>query len=113
MQPKAIKRVFAALVGLTLVAATSAHGVINIQNLGASARSAALGNSFVAVADNADAVFANPAGLVSFLSGESGMAKLRPDHSLFVKRGWDIDARRIKGAADLAKNLARIAAEAA
>jgi transcription-repair coupling factor (superfamily II helicase) len=57
--------------------------------------------------------YANPAGLVAFLSGESGMAKLRPDHTLFVKRGWDEESRRIKGANDLAKNLARIAAEAA
>ena len=55
--------------------------------------------------------FANPAGLVTFLSGEGGMAKLRPDHTLFVKRGWDTEARRIKGANDLAKNLARIAHE--
>ncbi len=57
--------------------------------------------------------YANPAGLVAFLSGENGMAKLRPDHTLFVKRGWDEESRRIKGANDLAKNLARIAAEAA
>ena len=57
-----IKLLVISVVGF-MVAATSAHGVINIQNLGASARSAALGNSFVAVADNADAVFANPAGL--------------------------------------------------
>jgi hypothetical protein len=39
--------------------------VVNIQSLGASARSAALGNAFVAVADNGDAVFANPAGLAT------------------------------------------------
>jgi transcription-repair coupling factor (superfamily II helicase) len=57
--------------------------------------------------------FANPAGLVSFLSSENGMAKLRPDHSLFVKRNWDTDRRRIKGATDLARNLARMAKEAA
>jgi transcription-repair coupling factor (superfamily II helicase) len=57
--------------------------------------------------------FANPAGLVSFLSAENGMAKLRPDHSLFVKRNWDTDRRRIKGATDLARNLARKAKEAA
>ncbi|MCY4605963.1 MAG: hypothetical protein OXE49_17165, partial [Gemmatimonadetes bacterium] len=33
------------------------------QNVGSGARAQGLGNSFVAVADNADAVFANPAGL--------------------------------------------------
>ncbi len=43
--------------------AWSAEAVVNIQHLGAGARSAALGNSFVAVADNGDALFANPAGL--------------------------------------------------
>ncbi len=56
------------LVGpLTVIAAlalvSTADAVVNIQSLGASARSAALGNAFVAVADNGDAVFANPAGL--------------------------------------------------
>ena len=39
------------------------EGVVNIQNVGSGARAQGLGNSFVAVADNADAVFANPAGL--------------------------------------------------
>ncbi|MFH1568947.1 MAG: hypothetical protein ABIL09_13195, partial [Gemmatimonadota bacterium] len=42
---------------------SSAGAVANIQNLGAGARSASLGNAFVAVADNGDAVFYNPAGL--------------------------------------------------
>jgi hypothetical protein len=42
---------------------TGADAVVNIQNVGAGARSAALGNSYVAIADDADAVFANPAGL--------------------------------------------------
>ena len=43
--------------------ATASEGVVNIQNVGSGARAQGLGNSFVAVADNADAVFANPAGL--------------------------------------------------
>ena len=45
--------------------ATTADAVVNIQSLGASARSAALGNAFVAIADDGDAVFANPAGLAT------------------------------------------------
>jgi len=55
--------------GISTVAAVllcsviAAGAVVNIQNVGAGARSAALGNSFVAVADDADAVFENPAGL--------------------------------------------------
>jgi hypothetical protein len=52
-----------AIIGANIGLATSADAVVNIQSLGASARSAALGNAFVAVADNGDAVFANPAGL--------------------------------------------------
>ena len=51
----------AAVLGL----APAAEAVVNIQSLGASARSSALGNAFVAVADNGDAVFANPAGLAT------------------------------------------------
>ena len=54
----------AAVVVLGVLAlASESEAVANIQNLGAGARSAALGNAFVAVADNGDAVFANPAGL--------------------------------------------------
>jgi len=60
MQPN--MRTLVAL-GILAVGAWSAEGVVNIQHLGAGARSAALGNSFVAVADNGDALFSNPAGL--------------------------------------------------
>lgn len=45
------------------VLATSSAGFVNIQTFDSGARSLGLGNSFVAVADNTDAVFANPAGL--------------------------------------------------
>ncbi len=55
-------RMFSVLVGLLLIVQSS-EGVVNIQNVGSGARAQGLGNSFVAVADNADAVFANPAGL--------------------------------------------------
>lgn len=54
---------FFAIASAITVLATTAHAVVNIQNIGAGARSASLGNAFVAVADNGDAVFANPAGL--------------------------------------------------
>ena len=49
----------------TFVVTESAEAVVNIQNIGAGARSTALGNAFVAVADNGDAVFANPAGVAA------------------------------------------------
>ena len=59
---KSLKMLSVVLVGLLFVAQSS-EGVVNIQNVGSGARAQGLGNSFVAVADNADAVFANPAGL--------------------------------------------------
>lgn len=43
--------------------ATSSAGFVNIQNIDSGVRSLGLGNSLVAVADNSDAVFINPAGL--------------------------------------------------
>ncbi|MEE3334773.1 MAG: hypothetical protein VX255_00145, partial [Candidatus Latescibacterota bacterium] len=52
-----------ALPAVISLSATEAGAIVNIQSLGASARSSALGNAYVAVADNGDAVFANPAGL--------------------------------------------------
>ena len=55
-------RLFAIASAITVLA-TTAQAVVNIQNIGAGARSASLGNAFVAVADNGDAVFANPSGL--------------------------------------------------
>ena len=60
---KTKKYLLIALVAMVCVA-FSAEAVVNIQNVGAGARSMALGNSFVAVADNPDAVFENPAGLM-------------------------------------------------
>jgi hypothetical protein len=52
-----------ATVAAVLGFCAAADAVVNIQNVGAGARSAALGNSFVAVADDGDAVFYNPAGV--------------------------------------------------
>lgn len=46
-----------------LVCAVSSEAVVNIQSVGAGARAQALGNSYVAVANDADAIFENPAGL--------------------------------------------------
>ena len=46
-----------------LALAVSSEAVVNIQSVGAGARAQALGNSYVAVANDADAIFENPAGL--------------------------------------------------
>ena len=43
--------------------ATSSAGFFNIQQIDSGVRSLGMGNSLVAVADNSDAVFINPAGL--------------------------------------------------
>ena len=59
-----LKNLVGALACLAFTA-MSAEAVVNIQSLGGSARSAALGNAFVAIADDGDAVFANPAGLAT------------------------------------------------
>ncbi|MEL6279729.1 MAG: transcription-repair coupling factor [Pseudomonadota bacterium] len=53
--------------------------------------------------------FANPAGLAEFLASPKSHAKLKPDHRLFVKRSWDDDTARVKGAYALAKELAKLA----
>ena len=64
MRPRNMYFGFIAVVAASFFAVQTVDAVVNIQNIGAGARSSALGNSFVAVADNGDAVFANPAGVV-------------------------------------------------
>ena len=61
-----------ALPAVICLTATDAGAIVNIQSLGSSARSSALGNAYVAVADNGDAVFANPAGLATVNSRQLG-----------------------------------------
>ena len=63
MSARGIPTTLLCAVAVIAVTAVSSEAVVNIQNIGAGARSSSLGNAFVAVADNADAVFANPAGL--------------------------------------------------
>jgi transcription-repair coupling factor (superfamily II helicase) len=42
--------------------------------------------------------FANPAGLVDFITAHAGTVKLRPDHRLVFMRAWDEPKERRKGA---------------
>jgi transcription-repair coupling factor (superfamily II helicase) len=56
--------------------------------------------------------FANPAGLVDFISTAGAKAKLRPDHTLVYLARWDRPDERIKGARNLARLLAKIAGKA-
>ena len=55
--------------------------------------------------------FANPAGLVDFITGEAGTARLRPDHTLLYLRAWPEQPGRLEGVERLTKELAEIAAQ--
>lgn len=57
--------------------------------------------------------FANPAGLVGWLTAHQGTAKLRPDHKLVFMRKWDTPADRLDGVKYLVGELAKVASEAA
>jgi len=53
--------------------------------------------------------FANPAGLVEFISGTGNAAKIRPDHALVYQAKMDKLSVRLKSVAFVAKKLAGIA----
>ena len=53
--------------------------------------------------------FANPVGLVEFITAQVETAKLRPDHKLVYRRDWDGPAERLTGVKNLMKALADIA----
>ena len=53
--------------------------------------------------------YADPAGLVGFITRHAGTAKLRPDHRLVYMRDWPEAEGRMKGVAYLVGELAKIA----
>ena len=55
--------------------------------------------------------FANPAGMVEWITGHQGTAKLRPDHKLVLMREWGAPRDRLEGVRYLIGELARIAGE--
>ena len=55
-------------------------------------------------------LFANPAGLVAFISRQLGTVRLRPDHKLVFQRPWDDLGERRKGVTALMQTLAELAA---
>ena len=57
--------------------------------------------------------FANPAGLVGFISGQAGSVRLRPDHKLVYRRNWENPAHRLSGLAKMLEELVAIATQAA
>ena len=55
--------------------------------------------------------FADPAGLVGYLQGQAGRAKVR-DNKLVIRRDWVGDQDRVRGAYAIARDLARLAGKA-
>ena len=53
--------------------------------------------------------FANPAGLVAFVTDDVGRTKLRPDHTFVVRREWTKASDRLRGVRLLAAKLSEIA----
>jgi transcription-repair coupling factor (superfamily II helicase) len=56
-----------------------------------------------------DNAFSDPAGLVSFITGQSGTVTLRPDHKLVYRRDWTDPQKRMVGARRFMRQLAEIA----
>ena len=55
-------------------------------------------------------IFANPSALVTWISGQGTLAKLRPDMSLVLLRDWADAKARLKGTRLLLQNLVKLAA---
>lgn len=53
--------------------------------------------------------FANPAGLIDFLTNQGTVTKLRPDHKLVYVRKWSKIQSRLMGSLNLSKALRKIA----
>jgi len=53
--------------------------------------------------------FVNPLGLVTWISRQLGMVKLRPDHKLVFQRAWDDPASRLKGVTEMMETIAGLA----
>ena len=51
--------------------------------------------------------FADPVGLVAFLQGQGGLAKVK-DNKLIIRRDWTQDKERVRGAFAVARDLAKI-----
>ena len=56
------------------------------------------------------AQFARPEALIAFIQSAAGKVKLRPDHSLFYGRKWELAEQRLKGVHNLLRELVELAA---
>lgn len=52
--------------------------------------------------------YANPAGLVTFIQGEKGQARVK-DNKIIITRAWTTEADRVRGAFAIARDLAKLA----
>ena len=52
--------------------------------------------------------YANPAGLVTFIQGEKGQARVK-DNKIIITRAWVSEADRVRGAYSIARDLAKLA----
>ncbi|MEM6467182.1 MAG: hypothetical protein AAF679_11855, partial [Pseudomonadota bacterium] len=52
--------------------------------------------------------FPNPAGLVTFIQDQKGLAKVK-DNKIVVRRDWKADGDKVKGAYAIARDLAALA----
>ncbi len=57
--------------------------------------------------------FANPAGLVAFIGRQPVGVRLRPDHTLVVKRDWRGAEARLEGVREILGELVEIASAGA
>ena len=53
--------------------------------------------------------FANPDGLIAFITENAGRVRLQPDHRLVFKADWSTPEQRLKGARALVRQLAELA----
>jgi len=53
--------------------------------------------------------FANPEGLIAFITGEGERARVRSDQSLVLRRDWDTVAERLQGAETMLRQIVHIA----
>ena len=60
-----------------------------------------------------DNSFANPSGLVAFITEHRGMVKLQQDHKLVFKADWPDADERLKGTRNLVRRLAELVAQPA
>jgi transcription-repair coupling factor (superfamily II helicase) len=57
-----------------------------------------------------DEIFANPAALVEWITGQGTLAKLRPDMKLVLMRSWETPEERLKGSRQIMQTLVKLAA---